>query len=365
MNYNLAFNDFLSGDDSVGRVWYCYPIWNRVSFTLVAKNHIKYLRKYFFIEEIDENALPTLSPQSRPLLVVHPLFYIFIKAAKHIEKRIYRYNGIIGIDVADSDRISRLAVSITNYTDCCIVPSKFSREAFIRSGVRVPVHVVPHGLDNEWFNLPKSKPNTFTDLWKLKNDRNYVFLLYFLWHSDYRKGADLVLKFYRELRKERKDVLLIVKTITQEGGFQRTIRKLGGVVVSGWLTETQKMELYDLADIYTLFTRGGGFELNGLEAIARKLVVLAPRGGAWDDYLPPFTLLPSKQCDYVLKDNPIHVGKGVEVIVDKAVDKALQIIDNLDDYKARVEEHVNKYVKNYFTWAKAGEKLAEIMNKYF
>ena len=365
-NHSLSFLEESSsyGDDSVGRIWYCYPIWNKVSFTLVAKHHIKYLKNKFYVEEIDESAISVLSPVTRPLLIVHPLFYVFCRFAKHLERRLYRYRGVLGIDVADSDHISRLAVSITNYTDAVIVPSNFSRQAFIRSGVRVPVYVVPHGLEPEWFTLPPSKPNTFNDLWELKTRRGYKLLLFFLWHSEYRKGADLVIHYYKELRKERKDVLLVVKTMSQEGKLQPIIRKLGGIIVSGWLTETQKMELYDLADIYPLFTRGGGFEINGLEAIARGLVVLAGKGGAWDDYLPEFSLLPSKTCPYVLKDNPIHDGKGVEVLIDKAVDKTLHVLDNLDDYKARVKEHVEKFVKHRFTWAKVGEALSEIIVKY-
>ncbi len=350
--------------DSVGRIWYCYPIWNRVSFSLVAKQHIKYLKQRFYIDEIDELALPTVSPYSKPLLIVHPLFYVFAKFGKHIEKRLYRFKAVLGIDVADSDLISRLAVSITNYTDGVIVPSNFSKESFIRSGVKVPVYVIPHGLEPEWFNLPKSKPNAFNDLWELKKRKNLTYLLFFLWHSDYRKGADLVIKYYSKLRKLRKDVVLIIKTMTNEGKIQEIIRKLGGIVVSGWLTESQKMELYDLCDIYPLFTRGGGFEINGLEAISRGLVVLAGKGGAWDDYLPDFSLLPSTRCKYVLKDNPIHVGGGIEVNVDKAVDKTLEIIDNLEEYRSKVAEHVDRFVKNKFTWAKVGEALEKVIIKY-
>ena len=152
--------------------------------------------------------------------------------------------------------------------------------------------------------------------------------------------------------------------MTEDGRIQDIIRKLHGIVVSGWLTESQKMELYDLSDIYTLFTRGGGFEMNGLEAVARGLVTLAPKGGAWDDYLPSFSLLPSRKCRYVLKDNPIHVGGGVEVVVDRAVDKALEILDNLEEYKAKVREHVEKNVKNKFTWAKVASALEEVIIKY-
>lgn len=347
------------------RVWYVYPIWHKVSFSLVGRQYVRELAKYLPVEEIDENTLPLLTPSSSPLLVVHPLFYVFIRFSSKLEKKLWRYSGVIGVDVADSDRVSKLAVSITNYTDALVVPSNFSKKAMERSGVRVPVYVVPHGLPKEWYSLPRSDAKYFTHLAELKKRKGLKYVLYFLWHSEYRKGADLVIEWYRRVRHERKDVVLIVKTMTEDGLIQSAVKALGGVVIAGWLTEEQKRELFDLCDAYTLFTRGGGFEMNGLEAIGRGLWVLAPKGGAWDDYLPSYCLLKSHRCPYVLKDNPIHVGGGVEVDVPKAVDTFLNKVDDLEEMKRKCEEYRDSVLKHKFTWSYVGRKLYEIIVKYF
>ena len=342
----------------------CLPFWHRVSFTLIAEKHIKYLRKYARIERIDELAFPHLLPACKPLVLLHPTFYPLSKYGRFIERKIHLYKGIIGFDVADSTRISTLAVSMTHYTNAMIVPSNFSRKAYIESGVRVPVHVVPHGVEPEWFETPRDSFRSFPDLLELKKSKNLKYLLFFCIHSEYRKGADLVLEFYSRLRRERSDVTLIVKTLTPDGLIQPTVRKLGGIVVAGWLTEEQKMELYDLADIYLLFSRGGGFELNGLEALARGVPVIAGKGGSWEDYTPRWLLVDSKPCPYVLKDNPIHVGSGVEVDIEKAVDLACRILDNLDDYKARVLEYRDRHLKGRFTWDKIARQILDIINIY-
>lgn len=346
-----------------GVIWYVYPQWHRVSFTIIAEKHVEQLRKYFRLYTIDERALNILSPSTRPLLIIHPYFYPMSKYSKQVERLLSRVRGIIGVDVADSDRISVLAVSMTHYAEAMIVPSSWARMAFIRSGVRVPVHVVPHGLDMSWYEEPP-RVQFFSDLEKLKRTRKLKFLLYFCWHSEYRKGLDLVLEAYKALRKERKDVVLIAKFMSDDGYPHMIIRRLGGIIISGWLSEEQKRELYDLADIYLLFSRGGAFEHNGLEALARGEVVLAASRGAWTDYLPPFSLLPCRPTRWVLKDNPIHVGGGYEVLVDKAVDKICEIADNLDEYKARVREYVDTHIKQRYNWERIGRELAEIIRRY-
>lgn len=340
-----------------------YPMWHRVSFSLIAERHVEQLRKYFKLYTIDERVLNILSPATNPLLIIHPYFYPMSRYAKHIERLLARVRGIIGIDVADSDRISNVAVSMTHYAECMIVPSKWSKEAYVRSGVKVPVHILPHGLDQSWYTDPP-RVQFFMNLLDLKRKHGLKYLLYFCWHSEYRKGLDLVLETYKILRRERKDIVLIAKFMSHDGYPHMVIRSLGGIIISGWLSEEQKRELYDIADIYLLFSRGGAFEHNGLEALARNNIVLAAEKGAWTEYLPQFSLLPCRPTRWVLKDNPIHCGGGVEVIVEKAVDKICEIADNLDDYKARVKEYVNAYVKDRFNWVRIGRELADIVRRY-
>ena len=341
-------------------IWYVYPMWHRVSFTLIAEKHIEQLRGRYRVERIDELAFPHIMPSSRPVVFLHPFFYMMTRSSRFIARKLHLYRAIIGVDVADSDHISSLAVSMTDYATAMVVPSSFARKAYVRSGVRVPVHVVPHGLDDEWYEKPNTAPQYFSDLLRLKERRGYRYLLYFLWHSDYRKGADLVIEIYKRLIRERKDVKLILKTANQDGPVASTLKMMGAIHVYGWLTEEQKMALYDTADVYILASRGGGFEMNGLEAIARGLPTIAARGGSWEDYLPDFLLVDSRPTQYVLKDNPIHDGRGVEMIVDKAVDKIHDILENLDDYRERVRAHVAK-IRHIYNWRAIGRRLVEVV----
>jgi len=344
-------------------IYYVYPIWHRTSFSIIAREHIKQLKKYFKVYEIDELVLPTITPYIKPLLILHPYFYMAVKYAKRFERLLSRSEGIIGVDVADSDRLTVQAVNMTHYTEAMIVPSSFARDVYIKSGVRRPVYVVPHGLDDTYFTR-KGSVSFFNHVWNMKRNRKLILLLFFCWHSDYRKGLDLVLKVYRKLRKMRKDIVLIIKTMGRNTRLEKLLKLYDGLLIWGWLTENQKIELYDICDIYLGFSRGGGFELNYLEALVRGEVVVAPNKGSWVDYLPEFSLVECHNCPYVLKNNPIHCGKGFEIDIDSAVKKILDIADNLSEYKSRVREYVESRVKKEYTWKSVGLKLKSILEKY-
>ena len=49
----------------------------------------------------------------------------------------------------------------------------------------------------------------------------------------------------------------------------------------------------------------------------------------------------------VFPNNSIHIGKGVEMCVNKAVDKILNVLDNLNEYKAKIEENYNFWIENF------------------
>jgi glycosyltransferase involved in cell wall biosynthesis len=127
------------------------------------------------------------------------------------------------------------------------------------------------------------------------------------------------------------------------------------------LSDDQIRELMDVCDIFLLGSRGGGFEHPPLLALARGEVALGAKGGAWEDYLPDWALVSSHASDIVLKDNPIHNGRGVEMDVDACVSKLHTILDNLDEYRARVRQHVYTVVRERFTWGRIGEQLRDIV----
>jgi glycosyltransferase involved in cell wall biosynthesis len=334
------------------RVAYFYPMHHEVSFRYVAEQHVRFLSERFAVDPVDERALVGFSPAQGTAVVLHPLLYLAGKSLDGYMHLVSRAERVIGVDVADSDRVSVYAVTIANLTDALIVPSTFSKRAYVESGVRIPVHVVPHALDDAF--LAQDPPQDYINelgeyiplLSKLR-EKYWVLFFYSLWHSDYRKGADLVFETLSQLSKEREDFALVARTSSPIFLYEAEKRGIRTLAITKHLFHASMRYLYDLCDIYPLFSRGGGFELNGLEALARGEIVIASEGGAWEEYLPREFLVPSRAWVRVFRDNPYHTGLGPEIDVEKAVDRLHEVMDNLGEWRARAGEHSVKIRELY------------------
>ena len=295
---------------------YAYPKTHRVSFTLIAEKHIEYMKKINGVRvyEVNEQSFPTLNPVAKPTAFVHPAIFIMHKVAStrvdHDGNFVMEYykwwknkfNQIIGIDVCDSDRISDFAVFLLNLTDQVVVPSRLCVEVYKKSGVKVPVHRVPHGVDPEWYEIPNvwetmpvaSINPSILQLYLYKLKRKKKIILYWLWHSADRKGWEEVYQTYLRLVKERNDVVLVLKTMEPNIPEFQQVVNVGAINVYGWLDDYNKMALYDIADVNLNFSRGGGFELNCLESLARGVPCISSNWGSWVDYVPPFLQVPTE-----------------------------------------------------------------------
>jgi glycosyltransferase involved in cell wall biosynthesis len=356
----------------INTILYIYPLNKWVSFNIIAEHHIRELRKYFHVVNIDEKALTVIitvaQTSSKSIFILHPYFYPIQVYEKKLIAKIGKIERLIGVDVADSDHMSQQAVKLTEYATAMIVPSNFSKMAYENSGVKIPVHVVPHGVSEEDINQPPNKPTIFKPLSDYKIKSNRKLIQTWILHSSYRKGEDLAYQIFNELINERDDVSLIVRRPLSIDIYEEQIQpsnlKPTYSIPSSWLTDKQIRELNDICDIYLLTSRGGGFEHPPLLALARGEIVIGAKGGAWEDYLPDWALIPSRKSEQILPNNPIHDGYGVEIEVEKAVNTLNEILNNMNEYKYKVKQYIHTCVKEKFTWTKIGEKLRDIVKEH-
>jgi len=360
-------------------------MWHTVSFSLVARKHIEYMRKVANVRvyEIDELQFPTFVPIARYVAMVHPAFFIMhrvlrskVDTSGRFREDYYRwwrekYEQLIGIDVCDSDQFSQLAVELANRYDKFVVPSSFCVEVAKRSGFRVRVYRVPHGVDPEWYTMPnvwesmpvKSINPVLLQLYLYKVTRRKKLILFWLWHSGDRKGWPEVYEVYTRLYRERKDVAIVLKTgIPNPIEYQQLI-EYDAINVYGWLSDYEKMALYDLADVTLNFSRGGGFELNCLESLARGVPCVASEYGSWTDYVPRFLWIKKGRKVHPLPGNALHVGYGYTVDVEDALNKLHVVLDNLDEYKAKVMEWREKVLKKQYRWDVVARMLLRIVGE--
>ena len=170
------------------------------------------------------------------------------------------------------------------------VPSKYLEDILIRSGLSVPVKVVPLGVDTKVFNDGIAPMPT-------GEAKRFKFVSVFWWSI--RKGYDLLLKSYLEEFSGDDDVSLIISTKSMSGSQETsmgdTIKSFIGqygksnpphvILHNAHMSEFKLASLYRACDAFVLMSRGEGFGLPWLEAGACGIPVVATRCTAQSSYL--------------------------------------------------------------------------------
>jgi glycosyltransferase involved in cell wall biosynthesis len=175
-------------------------------------------------------------------------------------------------------------------------------------------------------------------------------------HSPYRKGADVVYKAMRRILHDRSNVHFIVKSV----GMNKLHTLPRSMYVSGWLSEEDIIRLYDTADILLSPSRGGGYELNIQEALARGLIAVTSDWPAILEHAEPYALVTRNTGKKVkpLHNNPIHTGYGTDPDPEHFHEQIEYAIDNLDSLKKKGRGYAEKIRKKY-NWIEIAKLIKE------
>jgi glycosyltransferase involved in cell wall biosynthesis len=163
-------------------------------------------------------------------------------------------------------------------------PSTFNAETFRLSGVTRPIHVIPLGVDPDHFNpgiASRPVPGVYT------------FLSLFEWGE--RKAPEMLLRAFNEEFRATEPVILLAKTLNVDPGVDvsREIAHLGLSPEGGriHLSLNQEVPTYQLgvlyrsADCFVLPTRGEGWGMPIIEAMACGVPVIATSWSAHCDFM--------------------------------------------------------------------------------
>jgi len=321
------------------------------SFGVVGKNHMANLPHAGWNVRwvILEQAARTKMGYPSPIGVIHPLLYWGIPGWSSAAGRQHfrqAHKKLVGYEVADSDAIGKNAVSLVNKVDLLMVPSETAKRAFVNSGLKTRIEVVQHGVSDN-YNAPK---NPLPEI-----SKKGIKILYFELHSKWRKGGDVVKKVMCRVLPKR-DVKLVVK-----GGKGNSLYKLPQTFAfSNWMREADLVRLYDSCDILFAPSRGGAFELNVLEAMARGLVVVTISYPSIKEYAEDALFIKDKGQVRVLPGNSIHIGKGSDPDPDHAYELMNYAIDNLDELKQKAEALAPR-IRQKYNWRNTAKRMAKIL----
>ncbi len=165
------------------------------------------------------------------------------------------------------------------------VPTRFNRDGLLRSGLERPVHVVPLGVNPDYFHPGLSAwPNPHGE---------FVFLSVLEWGE--RKNPELLLRAFSDEFSAREPVRLLCKVVNRDRtlSLKYELEKLGlrpGGGRISWLFNQefphyQLGSLYRSADCFVSASRGEGWNMPLMEAMACGLPAIATDWGAHRDFL--------------------------------------------------------------------------------
>lgn len=272
-------------------------------------------------------------------------------------------------NMLEVDKIPPFWVKSLNTVDRVWVPSAWMKEVYINSGVKVPISVVPGGVDTSIFNeyrapiIPKNE-----------ND-NYRFLFVGKW--EYRKGVDVLLKAFSEEFKKGEKVELIVmadsiKQFTPNFNIYKEIVDLNlpqdraqFKIIEGMIPDYKEMgRLYTSADCFVKPTRGEGWNLPLIEAMSCGLPSITTNWSAHTEFandknaymLNDYELVPAIN-EKQISQNYLKFGKWANPSIKELREKMRYVFEHQDEAKALGKKASNDM--NNWTWKKAAEKATE------
>ena len=215
-----------------------------------------------------------------------------------------KYKKNIGYTVWETDHIPEKFVNNVLLKDELWTASLYSKQAFINSGINIPIYIVPHIID-----IDKFKPISL-------DDREESKPIVFMFNGEFtvRKGVDILIRAFSKAFSATDNVVLLLKTYllnNKDYGDKYIISAINRFVdgkinppkikiLTRLISDQDLPKLYKNVDVFVSATRGEGFGLPIAEAMASGNLVIVPNKGGHIDY-----------CD---SHNSILIDSTVETI---------------------------------------------------
>lgn len=264
------------------------PVHKASGLGIASRAYVQALRRQGVNVKVGDVSRTNGSPRSKRILIYHhsPHTINFRK------ERAY-FDHIILNTVWETSRIPNRWIPYMNRFDAVCVPSMQNKRAMINSGVRVPIYIVPHGV-----NTRKYTPSNRKISLKEYNSR-FAFISVF--GFQHRKNPEALLRAYWEEFSAADHVVLMIKTngyaaYENEQWIKNQIRKykqrLGIhkqtapiIITAQHLNSQQLKGIYTRGQAFVLPTRGEGVGLPFLESLASGTPVITTAWGGHMDFL--------------------------------------------------------------------------------
>lgn len=275
----------------------------------------------------------------------------FHPAKIHFDYALQYQNKIFGSIMFEADKVpSRLKEFVDMYFDYIICPSKFLKQVWINSGM-ASKYLMPSklGLDAEIFNMDGPQESLCPGVFKFLSVGAWQ---HEEWHD--RKGFGMLIRIFKELFKDSKEVMLIIKT----DRYADDSLASGNIkIVKDSLSQAKLADLYKTCakeGAYISLHRGEGFSRTLLEALYCGCRIGAT---AWSGPLDFLNDKNSTLFSFKLQDCDLYPSSSYE---DKALAKwAIPDEDEVRQWMAGVvkEKKLVQNKENGYSWQDIVSKL--------
>lgn len=259
------------------------------------------------------------------------------------------------LTMIESTRASQPWVdNINAHCERVLLPVAEMRPLMRDSGVRVPIHILPLGVDA--FEFPY-RQRAYSE--------PFTFLTYS--YGDLRKGAELAVMAFKMLYDGDRRFRLIIKA--RDGGTIAWLRHVANdqiTVVSGNIPEATLRDLYAQAHAFVFPSRAEGFGLPPREAVISGLPTIATRWlgmadvDCWGYGLGVKAMQPAQYERIV---NNAAQALWAEPDFDDLLHWMQHVVANYE----RIARHVERqraYLLTYHTWRKSAEHLSQLLEEH-
>lgn len=256
----------------------------------------------------------------------------------------------------ESDKIPEDWPEYLNAADEVIVPSKFCADTFARSGVNATV--VPLGYNDRAFKfIERDVP--------VDNQGVFTFIHYSSFNM--RKGFAEVFQAFTEEFKTNEPVKLILKTTERKQMIPILPSQYPNIeVINDHVTESELSDILGRSNCMVYPSRGEGFGITPLEAMATGLPAILPNAHGISEYFNAQYMLEVKADERCPGLYGSFRGQDVgEMVVCDIADlkQQMRFAYNHQQQMYELGKAASEYVKSY-TYQNTADRLSAIIKRW-